>query len=161
ELLDDAKKARGHVFAALFELSDEVLIGKLVALGKRAHVVLSNGAHKRRDEDENADSRATLQDAGCEVHDRMLPSGILGHNKFMVVCDSAEAAEAVWTGSTNWSPTGLCTQINNGILIQDPGVAQEFLDQWGRLRDASDATPKELVEENSKVKAKETGSDKV
>jgi len=161
ELLDNAKKTKGHVFAALFELSDAVLIAKLVALGKRAHIVLSNGAHKSRDDDENADSRATLQDAGCEVHDRMLAAGVLGHNKFMVVCDSDQTAEAAWTGSTNWAPTGLCTQINNGILIQDADVAQEFLDQWGRLRDAGNATPKDLVEENSKVKAKKAGPNKV
>jgi hypothetical protein len=156
DLLDETKKNKGHVFAALFELSDEVLISKLTALGKRAHIVLSNGAHKSRDDDENADSRKTLQDAGCDVHDRMLASGILGHNKFMVVCDANQSPQAAWTGSTNWSPTGLCTQINNGILVRDDGVAQEFFDQWGRLRDAADATPKDLVAVNSEVKLKKT-----
>jgi phosphatidylserine/phosphatidylglycerophosphate/cardiolipin synthase-like enzyme len=158
DLLDETKKNKGHVFAALFELSDEVLISKLTGLGKRAHIVLSNGAHKSRDDDENADSRKTLQDAGCEVHDRMLASGILGHNKFMVMCDAQQVAQAAWTGSTNWSPTGLCTQINNGILIHDAGVAQEFLDQWGRLRDAENATPKDLVATNSEVKSMKTKS---
>lgn len=152
EILDDAKKSKGHIFAALFELSDTVLIGKLTALGKRAHVVLSNGAHKKRDDDENADARAALNDAGCEVHDRMLASGILGHNKIMVVCDQDQAPQSVWTGSTNWSATGLCTQINNGILVHDGAIAQVFLDQWARLRDAGNATPKDLVAENSKVK---------
>jgi phosphatidylserine/phosphatidylglycerophosphate/cardiolipin synthase-like enzyme len=88
----------------------------------------------------------------------MLASGVLGHNKFMVACDSSQAAQAAWTGSTNWSPTGLCTQINNGILIHDAGVAQDFLDQWGRLRDAKNATPKDLITENSKVKASESGN---
>ena len=158
DLLDETKKNKGHVFAALFELSDDVLISKLTGLGKRAHVVLSNGAHQSRDDDENADSRKTMQDAGCEVHDRMLASGVLGHNKFMVVCDANQAPRAAWSGSTNWSPTGLCTQINNGILIQDDGVAQEFFDQWGRLRDAGDSTPKDLVATNSKVKLKKTKS---
>jgi PLD-like domain len=158
DLLDETKKNKGHVFAALFELSDEVLISKLTALGTRAHVVLSNGAHKSRDDDENADSRETLEGAECEVHDRMLPSGVLGHNKFMVVCDAKQIPQAPWTGSTNWSPTGLCTQINNGILIHDTGVAQEFFDQCGRLRDAEDATPKDLVAANSDVKSKLTKS---
>lgn len=158
DLLDETKKNKGHVFAALFELSDEVLISKLTALGKRAHIVLSNGAHKSKDDDENADSRKTLDDAGCEVHDRMLASGILGHNKFMVVCDLNQASQAAWTGSTNWSPTGLCTQINNGILIHDEAVAQEFFDQWGRLRDAEGATPKDLVAANSEMKLKKTKS---
>jgi phosphatidylserine/phosphatidylglycerophosphate/cardiolipin synthase-like enzyme len=158
DLLDQTKKNKGHVFAALFELSDEVLISKLTGLGKRTHIVLSNGAHKSRDDDENADSRKTLDQAGCEVHDRMLPSGVLGHNKLMVVCDAQQTPQAAWTGSTNWSPTGLCTQINNGILIHDAGVAQEFFDQWGRLRDAGNATPKDLVAVNSEVKSKKTKS---
>ncbi len=155
-LLDEAKKSEGHVFAALFELSDDALISKLTALGKRAHIVLSNGTHKSRDDDENAAARKTLNEAGCEVHDRMLSSGILGHNKFMVVCDADQTPVAAWTGSTNWSPTGLCTQINNGILISDAGVAQEFFDQWGRLRDAENATPKPLVTTNSEVKHRKT-----
>jgi len=66
-LLDETKKNRGHVFVAIFELSDDALITKLAAMGKRAHIVLSNGAHKSRTDDENADARKTLN-AGCDVH---------------------------------------------------------------------------------------------
>ena len=156
-LLDDAKKSKGHIFAALFEISDEELIGRLTALGARAHIVLANGAHKRRDDDENEDARGTLNEAGCEVFDRMLPSGVLGHNKFLILCDKNRKPLAAWTGSTNWAPTGLCTQVNNGILIHNPGVAQIFLDQWKRLQDAKDSTPKSLVEENSEVKSAKAG----
>jgi phosphatidylserine/phosphatidylglycerophosphate/cardiolipin synthase-like enzyme len=57
-----------------------------------------------------------------------------------------------WTGSTNWAPTGLCTQVNNGLLIGDPAVAQVYLDQWHRLRDAASGFPDVLVDENSKPK---------
>lgn len=157
ELLDTAKKSKGHVFAALFELSDNALIDRLAALKDRAHVVLSNGAHKSRDDDENSGSRQTLKDAGCEVVDRMLAANVLGHNKFMVICDQNEAPQAAWTGSTNWSPTGLCTQINNGILINDEGVAKVFFDQWGRLKDNGNLTGKDLVTENSQVKPEKVG----
>ena len=158
DLLDQAKTSGGHVFCALFELSDEILIEKLAALKDRAHIVLSNGAHTSRDDDENSDSRKTLQDAGCEVIDRMLASGVLGHNKFMAFCDKDENAQAAWTGSTNWSPTGLCTQINNGILIKSAEVGDFFKDQFGRLRDAGNATPKGLIDENSTVKSTKIGS---
>jgi phosphatidylserine/phosphatidylglycerophosphate/cardiolipin synthase-like enzyme len=161
ELLDETRKNGGHVFAALFELSDETLIGKLVALKGRAHIVLSNGAHKARDDDENEDARSKLNAAGCDVHDRMLASGALGHNKFAVICDKNQSAKAVWTGSTNWSPTGLCTQINNGILINDEDVGQVFLDQWGRLKDAEGSFPKDLVAQNSDVKSNKVGKSKV
>lgn len=153
ELLDDAKKAKGHVYAALFELSDEALLSRLEAMASHAHLVLSNGAHKSKTDDENKAARRRLKQAGCEVHDRLLPSGVLGHNKFMVIADKSEQPRIAWTGSTNWSPTGLCTQINNGIAIHDLETAAIFREEWDRLRDAANSTPKELVAENSKVKS--------
>src|SRR5262249_23980571 len=44
---------------------------------------------------------------------------------------------AVWTGSTNWSTTGLCTQINNGLLIANRPIGDHFMKQWNLLKDAS------------------------
>ena len=151
-LIDEAIKSKGHVYAALFELSDEALLSRLVAMADHAHLVLSNGAHKSRDDDENKAARKTLDQAGCDVHDRLLPSGVLGHNKFMVICDKNNQPQIAFTGSTNWTPTGLCTQINNSIAIHDPQVAAVFRDQWQRLCDAGNTTPKDLVEANSQVK---------
>lgn len=153
EMLDQVEKDQGHIFLAIFELSDEILVAKLKGLGPRAHIVLSNGAHTSREDDENEAARHTLDNAGCDVHDRMLPSKVLGHNKFAIVCDGHKKPLAALSGSTNWSPTGLCTQINNVVLLRDPDLAQVFLDQWDRLKDAGDSTPKELVAENSKVKS--------
>src|SRR5262249_15788180 len=60
-----------------------------------------------------------------------------------------ENPQAVWTGSTNWTPTGLCTQINNGLLIRDEKVAQVFLDQWNLLKDSGSSFPPGLVTHNS------------
>jgi PLD-like domain len=150
DLLREANTKGHHVFAALFELSDNLLIEELKAMGKRAHIVLSNGAHKAAADDENKAARATLK--GCDVHDRMLASGHLGHNKFAVFTDAHQKPLMAWTGSTNWSPTGLCTQMNNGILINDPKVAGIFLDHWNKLKDAGDKTTPELLADNDKVK---------
>jgi phosphatidylserine/phosphatidylglycerophosphate/cardiolipin synthase-like enzyme len=158
EVLDQAKADNGHVFAALFELSDEILIRKLEAFGDHAHVVLSNGPHDSAADDANEDSRARLHTAGCEMSDRLLPAKVLGHNKFLVVTDAARHPQAVWTGSTNWSPTGLCTQINNGILFTDPDVASSFLDQWEVLRAAGSKADKALATSNSHVRACTLGS---
>jgi phosphatidylserine/phosphatidylglycerophosphate/cardiolipin synthase-like enzyme len=157
DLLDQTKQSGGHIFGAMFELADDPILNKLKALGDHAHIVLSNGAHKSRDDDENEDARKALKDAGCEIVDRMLASGVLGHNKFMAICDSDENPQAAWTGSANWTPTALCTQINNGIVIHDAGVGKIFKDQFARLRDAGDATPKDLISENSKVKSSDLG----
>src|SRR5262249_30255925 len=133
-------------------------------LRSRAHLVLANGsitkkknettaaAHKR---DQNEAARAKLKARNVEIHDRMVSPGALGHNKFLVITDSAEKPNSAWTGSTNWTATGLCTQLNNGLLVRDPGVASIYLKQWNRLRDAKSGFPASLVSSNSKPK---TGS---
>jgi len=158
-----AKQEKTDVFAALFEMSDDELITALSGLGKRAHVVLANGSiTKRKNEtsaearkrDENEDGRARLVSAKCEVEvkDRFLSPGALGHNKFLIRLGKNGKPAAVWTGSTNWAPTGLCTQVNNGLLVSDRAVAQVYLDQWHRLHDAKSAFPDPLVDSNSKPK---------
>jgi hypothetical protein len=57
-----------------------------------------------------------------------------------------------WTGSTNWAPTGLCTQVNNGLLVEDAGVAKVYLAQWQALRKAASIFPAPFVASNSKPK---------
>ncbi len=61
-----------------------------------------------------------------------------------MICDADKAPQAVWTGSTNWTKTGLCTQANNALLVRDPNLAQYYLDQWKALAAAGDATPPDL-----------------
>ena len=163
DLVSTAKESGDHVYTALFELGDEELLNALAALGRRAHVVLANGSVEKakgetsadaRERDENADARKRLRGAlvDVELHDRFLSPGALGHNKFLVVTDAKERPRLAWTGSTNWTPTGLCTQLNNGLLIRDSAVAQLYLDQWHRLRKAGSKFPSELVDENSEPK---------
>jgi hypothetical protein len=138
-LLDNAIESNAIVYAALFELKDAELIDKIVQLGKRAKIVLANGAGKG--DDENADARAILEQHHVEVHDRMLKTGHLGHNKFMVICSPSGVPQKVWTGSTNWQTTGLCSQANNAILIDNAQVAAFYLQQWKLLAKAGDEFP--------------------
>jgi PLD-like domain len=134
ELLDDAKQNGWHVYAALYELDDDALIERLQALGKKAHVVLANGSKKKRGEDGNGRAAAELTGV-VDLTRRMLWSEGLGHNKFLVLAQSPTKPLAVWTGSTNWATTGLCTQLNNGIVIEDDALAAVYLQQWQLLRD--------------------------
>jgi phosphatidylserine/phosphatidylglycerophosphate/cardiolipin synthase-like enzyme len=161
--LQTALEEKGEVFAVLFELSDDELIEALSALGKRAHVVLANGSVSKekgetsadaRRRDENEEARRTLGKAHVDVKvdHRFISPGALGHNKFLVRTDKKGNPLAVWTGSTNWAPTGLCTQVNNGLLIEDPDVAQVYLEQWNRLRKAASDFPDSLVDDNCKPK---------
>ena len=43
-LLQDARKKKQHVFAALYELEDDELIGELAKFESRGHLVLANGS---------------------------------------------------------------------------------------------------------------------
>ena len=120
--------------AALYELGDAQLEAAMIALKPPINLVLSNGSDKAGDG--NAAARARLNAAGIATSDRLLKSKGLGHNKFVVVA-KAGAPVAVWTGSTNWTTTGLCTQMNNALLIEDKAVAALYRAQWDRLQAAS------------------------
>src|SRR5262249_1537031 len=139
DLLKETSDGGGHVFAALFELDDPELIPHLQAFGKRAHILLGNGSVKHKGDDENHVARDDLK--VCEVHNRMTAPRALAHNKFLVICDSHMTPQAVWTGSTNWTKSGLCTQSNNAVLARNPALAQDYLQQWHTLADSGDASP--------------------
>jgi phosphatidylserine/phosphatidylglycerophosphate/cardiolipin synthase-like enzyme len=83
----------------------------------------------------NAKARAKLSALmGNRFQNRMFNnSAHIGHNKFAVLLDKAGKPIVVWSGSTNWTPTGLCAQSNNTIVIESADVAQAYLDYWNRL----------------------------
>jgi phosphatidylserine/phosphatidylglycerophosphate/cardiolipin synthase-like enzyme len=170
-LLDEVRRGDGHVYAALFELGDEELVRALEALGARAHLVLANGSievktdkktgkatetsaeARTRDENELARERLIKSKADVEVADRFVSPGALAHNKFLVVTDASGNAKRLWTGSTNWTTTGLCTQLNNALLVHDADVADAYLKQWQALRDAASAHPPALATSNGQATA--------
>ena len=152
ELLDEAIRQERHVYAALFELNDPELLDRLTQLRRKAHVVLANGSVKKKGDDANAAAREAL--AGVvDLHDRMCSPRALGHNKFMVLCNDQGGPSAVWTGSTNWSVTGLCTQANNALLVKNPRLAEAYLAYWKALKQAGDLTPESLRSANATAHA--------
>ncbi len=162
-ILVDARKKKQHVYGALYELEDEELIAELGKFGSRGHLVLANGSVKQktgetsaqaRRRDQNKAARKTLREKKLEMHNRMISPGALGHNKFLVVTTGSQPPKplAVWTGSTNWTKTGLCTQTNNGLFVKNEGFAKKFFAQWELLRDSKSAFPPTLVTSNAAVK---------
>jgi phosphatidylserine/phosphatidylglycerophosphate/cardiolipin synthase-like enzyme len=164
-LLERAKKNGGQCYCALYELSDEDLIEHLTALGKSAHIVLSNAgedtAEGSGDGDKtNVDARRELHRLRMDVTDRMLKKGQIGHNKFVVYVDR-KGAQAVLTGSTNWTPTGLCAQSNNAILIESSDLAMEYLAYWKQLKKDTtnaDGDPSELQGKDFRASNKKENS---
>ena len=147
-LLDEVARDNREIFAALYELHDEQLEAALEKIGQRAHVILANGSVKKKGEDQNSEARKRLKEK-IQLHNRMVSPRALGHNKFLVICDQDGKPRWVWTGSQNWTKTGLCTQANNSVLIDDPQLAAEYKAQWTRLKDAADGTPDDLKQSNS------------
>jgi phosphatidylserine/phosphatidylglycerophosphate/cardiolipin synthase-like enzyme len=68
------------------------------------------------------------------VTDRMMSSGHIAHNKFVVYENASGTPCAVLTGSTNWTSTGLCAQANNAIVVEDRDIAATYKDYWDRLK---------------------------
>lgn len=149
-LIDRAEQGPGELYLALYELHDPELIARLEKLTKagKAHVILSTAAstdvNKKNDpppkkpivwDTENHDARVDLHAAfPANVEDRLFNNDDhIGHNKFAVYVEGG-VARAVMTGSTNWTETGLCTQSNNVVIIENDEVAGRFLDYWNGLK---------------------------
>jgi len=98
------------------------------ALSPPRSLILANGAD--HDGDENEEARKTLKQAKVDVHDRMTGSR-LAHNKFMVVCEPEDSPRLAWTGSTNWSMTGLCTRSTTALPSQ-PRRRRQLQNAMGR-----------------------------
>lgn len=146
--LRDADRRGNAIHAAIYEMNDHELVDALKPFGSRGHVLLGNGSATQ------PWVAQELTAAGLDVHHRDLShagrSSPSVHNKFVVESDAAgKNAGRVLTGSTNWTVTGLCTQLNNVLIVEDPTIAARFLDQWGKLVAAKDDMPAALKTSNS------------
>jgi phosphatidylserine/phosphatidylglycerophosphate/cardiolipin synthase-like enzyme len=184
DLLDQQHKAGAHIYASLFELNDPEVLPGFLRFGQRAHIVLSDGTHakpkatrtaatspkssqaktaKAAVVDENAAARKQLREGHVEVHDRMVTGNHFCHHKFIVFTDPNKTTEAamVWTGSTNLTYGGVCTQANNGLLIRDAKIADRFFKQWRELVTVRDEYPSSLNDFDAKPVSNAVGKAKV
>ncbi len=151
-LFSRAEQENGQVHLALYELSDPELLALLLKYQKRLRLILSTAGHDEKTktwDGTNANARAKLHAVmGTRIQDRMFNnSDHIGHNKFAVLV-VAGTPTAVWTGSTNWTPTGLCAQTNNCIIVESHDVAAAYLAYWNRLHDDKQPVPKPISAPN-------------
>lgn len=136
-LLEERAENRGRCYAALYELTDKVLIDALLKAQGALRLVLANNTGDRKKGYDYANSAARSALAGSQVQllSRYLPDGrSIGHNKFVVLTDGSDHPQAVLTGSTNWTRSGLCTQNNNAIIARSPTLAAEYMKYWRTLK---------------------------
>jgi phosphatidylserine/phosphatidylglycerophosphate/cardiolipin synthase-like enzyme len=174
----DRTKNGGSIFAALYELTDAQLIKALVALGTKLNIVLADivskpaPAAKTKEvslatagtrvvaaagkkpsgatEEENADAHTKLvTSTRGKAFYRLPPSNHIVHNKLLIYVDDKGKPQAVLSGSTNWTATGLCAQTNNAFVIEDPDVAQRYMNYWNTLK--GDEVAHEKDPDNSKT----------
>jgi hypothetical protein len=141
-LLHELFDRPGTFHLALYELEDAELQQLLLANANRVHVILSNTGKNAAGEwdDRNHAAREELRAAGADVQPRMFNNSIhIGHNKFVVHVAPEGTPKAVFTGSTNWTWTGVAGQTNNALLIEDDTVSAHYLDYWQRMH--ADALP--------------------
>jgi phosphatidylserine/phosphatidylglycerophosphate/cardiolipin synthase-like enzyme len=135
-------KSGGKLYAALYELHDQELVPLLEKAGTKLSIVLSNAMHQevrpvgapKVEVDGNQDARDRLTKTASAMFSRLLPNNQIGHNKFVVYVDKTGHPRAVLFGSTNWTPTGLCAQTNNTVVLDNAKVAQRYLDYWKQLK---------------------------
>lgn len=138
-------KREGEFFLALYELEDSELEEILLSKKSSIHVILSNtsaGQDKKWDE-RNRLARKRLINEGVDIQHRMFNNNIhIGHNKFVVHVPPNGGARSVFTGSTNWTSTGVAGQTNNALLIEQDDVAAAFLAYWHRMQGDALKVPK-------------------
>lgn len=139
-LLHELFARPGEFYLALYELEDEELVDLLLANKDRIHVILANTA-KGTDANQNevwdarnGPARRALVAAGVDLQHRMFNNAHIGHNKFVVHVPPGSGPAAVFTGSTNWTSTGVAGQTNNALLIENAAAAQVFMDYWTRMK---------------------------
>ena len=151
-----AAEGGGKYYAALYELTDEVLIKELTK-NKQTEIILSNANSSKTvtvdgkkkvipiDDGTNADTRKMLhKNEDIILYDRMLKTHI-GHNKFVIYTNKNGVPKAVLTGSTNWTPTGLCGQTNNMVIIESEKVARQYKKYWDQMKTEFDNEEKQGV----------------
>jgi phosphatidylserine/phosphatidylglycerophosphate/cardiolipin synthase-like enzyme len=144
--LSIAKKQGGKYYAALYEFTDETLINELTS-NKDTEIILSNANYSKIkiingkkttisiNDGTNKDTRTNLHKINSiKVYDRMLGSHI-GHNKFVIYADKEGTPKIVLMASMNWTPTGLCGQTNNMMIIESDELAKQYMAYWNQLKD--------------------------
>ncbi|GAB4514236.1 MAG: phospholipase D-like domain-containing protein [Roseibium sp.] len=140
----EASGSRFELRVAAYEFYYQPILTALrMAAGTGARVrICYDGGDRKRDgsitqTSISTENAAAIAAAGLDgaanvsLHPRTRYSAIT-HNKFIVLLEDG-APRAVWTGSTNFTPSGFLGQSNVGHLVRDPGVAGRYNAYWQEI----------------------------
>lgn len=145
-LLDLIHAAAATIDVALFDLNRSSVVNALLAAHNRGVTVRVVGDDEEAAKPAYSASYTALSDGGIPL--RNDAHAALQHNKFMVF-----DGQTVWTGSTNFSDTGLTLNANNSLVITSPHLAAaytaEFEEMWyGRFHTAKSDNTSHLFDFN-------------
>jgi phosphatidylserine/phosphatidylglycerophosphate/cardiolipin synthase-like enzyme len=83
-------------------------------------------------------NETAMRAAGLPINDQKVTyrrsKTKIPHNKFIVRLEGGKTPVEVWTGSTNFTPSGFLGQTNVGHRVQDAETSQKYLDYWELLK---------------------------
>lgn len=141
-----AARAGETLKVAIYEFEHAAIIAALKDAAKRK-VNVQVVYHAQPGDKQTGENKKHIQELGLPARQTRprthVPS--ISHNKFIVHCRGAKPVR-VWTGSTNFTESGLFLQTNVGIVLTEPVVAGAFDRYFGLLwQDLDDAPMKTQV----------------
>jgi phosphatidylserine/phosphatidylglycerophosphate/cardiolipin synthase-like enzyme len=97
----------------------------------------TKAAGEEKGQNENSIEKARLPKHNPTTGEQVLfarANTNIPHNKFIVRLEDNETPVEVWTGSTNFTPSGFLGQTNVGHRVQDAETAKQYLDYWELLK---------------------------
>ena len=143
---------------AAYEFSYAPILNALKAARQRGvDLIVVYEAGKETVKGKRVDTQATKANAKA-IKAAKLPKAMLRprkkrndipHNKFMVRLSGDATRTAVWTGSTNFTPSGFLGQTNVGHIVRDADVAKAYLAYWEKLAEDEEWQPLRTWNEDS------------
>jgi phosphatidylserine/phosphatidylglycerophosphate/cardiolipin synthase-like enzyme len=132
--IGQAKGKRYGLRAAVYEFDWAPVLKAFGAAAKSGADVQI--VYDSRKKDPKAATLKAVKAAGISklMKPRKANPSYISHNKFIVLLESGKPTQ-VWTGSTNFTESGIFGQSNVGHLIRDTKLAAAYLAYWQHLHD--------------------------
>jgi phosphatidylserine/phosphatidylglycerophosphate/cardiolipin synthase-like enzyme len=141
-----AAKGKKHgLRAAVYEFSYEPIIAEFRDALKRcgdvkiiydARIKKEKGRPKSTEAKRVAITRSLLKKYGLAgkavAKARLATPNAIAHNKFIILLEGGQPV-AVWTGSTNFTESGIFGQSNVGHAVRNRSLARAYVAYWERL----------------------------